>query len=209
MAKWPRSARLFTGLAVLGITLMLAACAASSSLAPTEEGFRAAVSTPEPAAVRTEPAATPTMITEELVPPQALRAIVGQLSDLLGREVNANEVQVILIEKREWRDTSFECPKPGQMYQPVVTPGYRIVVLVDTQKYEFRTDEEGQVVLLCQPVPISTPEDEGASDEEEQMNTSVLPDKARRAFEKALSLVAKKSKVDREAITLTAWEAVM
>ncbi|MDQ7029066.1 MAG: hypothetical protein Q9O62_04475, partial [Ardenticatenia bacterium] len=29
---------------------------------------------------------------------------------------------------------------------------YRIVVLVDTQKYEFRTDEEGQVVLLRQPL---------------------------------------------------------
>ncbi|GEM_PF-586213 len=201
--KKRRSAHLLVLPVALALALLLAACAASAQPAatPEEEEFRASSVA--------GPTATPVLTVEEFVPPRVMGSIAARLSALLGQEVRADEVRVVSVERREWQDTSFGCPEPGQMYQPVVTPGYRIVVLVGGEEYEFRTDADGRVVRLCRPGPAAGRDDMSSEEgEEESMGTPVLPDEARRAFEKALALVEQKSQMSREAITLTAWESV-
>lgn len=47
----------------------------------------------------------------------------------------------------EWSDTSLGCPQPGQAYAQIVTPGYIISLMVNTNTYEVHTDQSGTAVV--------------------------------------------------------------
>jgi hypothetical protein len=90
------------------------------------------------AMVRDESAATPVAASPALDP------IVAAIAEALG--VAADRVDVLSVEPRQWSDASLGCPKPGEMYAEVITPGYRVIVAVNGERIEFHSDEGGHVV---------------------------------------------------------------
>jgi hypothetical protein len=73
----------------------------------------------------------------------ATRAAAALLS------VSVAEVDVQLVEARQWPDASLGCPRPGLMYAQVITPGFVVVVRGADKHLEYHTDTRGRVVL-CQ-----------------------------------------------------------
>jgi hypothetical protein len=72
------------------------------------------------------------------------------LADLAAKlNVSSDAITVQVVEPIEWPDASLGCPKPGMMYAQVITPGYRIVLEVDGQSYEYHTGGGG--IVRCQP----------------------------------------------------------
>ncbi|HEY83981.1 MAG TPA: hypothetical protein G4N96_02540 [Chloroflexi bacterium] len=69
------------------------------------------------------------------------------LVDLLGDGLKAEEVSVVSVESREWRDGSLGCPKPGMMYTQATTSGYLIVLEAGGRQYEFHTGGVNSGVL--------------------------------------------------------------
>lgn len=52
-------------------------------------------------------------------------------------------------ESATWRDASLGCPKEGQMYAQVITPGYRFVFEAGGETYEIHTNETGSSAVVC------------------------------------------------------------
>lgn len=67
-----------------------------------------------------------------------------KLANELG--IDAGEVQIITVERVEWRDSSLGCGRPGQNYMMVITPGYRIVLEANGEEYVFHSDMQGNMV---------------------------------------------------------------
>jgi hypothetical protein len=65
-------------------------------------------------------------------------------------DVASNEIEVTAIETMEWSDASLGCPKPGQAYAQVITPGYRMILEVHGESYEAHTDKEGRGAVICE-----------------------------------------------------------
>jgi hypothetical protein len=85
------------------------------------------------------PAATP-VAEPAIAPPAVIAAIAADLG------LDEDEVQVLIVEPREWPDASLGCPEPGHAYADVITPGYLMVVQAGGEEFEFHTDERGSVV---------------------------------------------------------------
>ena len=51
----------------------------------------------------------------------------------------------------DWPDASLGCPEEGQVYAPVVTPGFSLVFDVQGQSYEVHTDREATRLVRCLP----------------------------------------------------------
>lgn len=86
-----------------------------------------------------QPAGTPVV-----APPVAPAALIAAIADDLG--LDGDDVQVLIVEPREWPDASLGCPEPGYAYAEVITPGYLIVVQAGGEEFEFHTDESNAVV---------------------------------------------------------------
>ncbi|HYU51275.1 MAG TPA: hypothetical protein VEO91_15235 [Candidatus Limnocylindria bacterium] len=75
-------------------------------------------------------------------PPQDLLArIVADLADELDRP--AADVHVDSIEPVTWRDGSLGCPEPGMFYTQALVRGFRVILVVDDQRYDYRTGAGG------------------------------------------------------------------
>ena len=48
------------------------------------------------------------------------------------------DVKVVSMEKREFNDSSLDCPQPGMSYLQVITPGYRIIAEADGRRFDVR-----------------------------------------------------------------------
>ncbi len=141
------------GLAIAG--LGLGACAPARPGASPLEGF-----SPLPAPARP----TPTVPTDGGSPtvtlPSTLEEIVEQarrdLAARLGRAVA--EIRVVEARAVTWPDSSLGCPEPGRMYLQVLTPGYRVILEVEGQRYAYHAGRQGPP-FLCPPdrarAPIS------------------------------------------------------
>lgn len=64
-------------------------------------------------------------------------------------EISVDQIQVVNADPTYWSDTSLGCPQPGMTYQQVVTPGYRITLIVGNDLYVYHTDTV-QTVIRCQ-----------------------------------------------------------
>ena len=96
------------------------------------------------------PLPTPADLTEAQtgrVPQDLLDAVFDDLLERLdvGREAIAVEQAGIVI----WRDGSLGCPQPGMMYTQALVPGYRIVLVVGDETFDYHASERGHF-LLCQ-----------------------------------------------------------
>ena len=79
-------------------------------------------------------------------------------TDLANRQAVAVE-EIILLETMavEWSDSSLDCPQPGMDYLQVITPGYRIVLQVNDQSYEYHTNRDAYFVYCENQVPPILP----------------------------------------------------
>ncbi|MGA9349783.1 MAG: hypothetical protein WBW48_13395 [Anaerolineae bacterium] len=97
--------------------------------------------------------ATPTTLIPTTVetPAGSETAIALAKEDLAGRlGVALEKITALEVEAVEWPDTSLGCPQPGRMYAQVITPGYRIILKVGGERYEYHSDNEGRQLVLCQ-----------------------------------------------------------
>jgi hypothetical protein len=105
----------------------------------------------------------PTPAATEVEPPanKAEQAILLAREDLARRlGLAPKAIRLVSVKAVEWSDASLGCPQPGMMYAQVITPGFRVVLEVKRQKYEYHTDA-GRFVVLCganglsiDPVPL-------------------------------------------------------
>jgi len=80
------------------------------------------------------------------VPEEANRAI----ADLAKRlDIDADRIEIVRVESVEWPDTSLGCPRPGQAYAQVITPGHIVVLSANGQEYEYHTG--GDQIIACEP----------------------------------------------------------
>ncbi len=66
------------------------------------------------------------------------------------RRYGAGVYSVESIEHKKWGDTSLGCPKLGEMYAQVVTPGWLIVLSAGGRTLEYHTNANGRHVVLCE-----------------------------------------------------------
>jgi hypothetical protein len=71
------------------------------------------------------------------------------LADLDQRAVTGrDDIEIISVEAVDWPDACLGCAKKGEACATVITPGYRLLLDVGGQTYEYHTDMER--VILCQ-----------------------------------------------------------
>jgi hypothetical protein len=71
--------------------------------------------------------------------PFPVQAAVSAAAAELG--VDPSAVTVVSYEPVEWSDTSLGCPKEGEFYAQVITPGFKVILSVDGKELEYHTDE--------------------------------------------------------------------
>ncbi len=83
--------------------------------------------------------------------PEAQPLVERVVRDLAERlQISTDEITVVQVEEKMWRDSSLGCPQPGQMYLQVITPGYLIVLEAQGQQYSYHTGTEANFIL-CTP----------------------------------------------------------
>jgi hypothetical protein len=79
-------------------------------------------------------------------------------TDLASRQaVAVEEITLLEMMAVEWSDSSLDCPQPGMDYLQVITPGYRIVLQVNDQSYEYHTNRDAYFVYCENQVPPILP----------------------------------------------------
>lgn len=127
-----------SNLLLLTIMLIMPACA------PAAEGMTAP--TVEPTVPSSKATTSPEALTG--LPPQAMLDAKKWLTDQLGAPIE--KVKIIDIEQERWPDACLGLSQPGEICAAIVTPGWRVVLAVDGQKYEVRTDETGSIIRLAE-----------------------------------------------------------
>lgn len=134
------------------------------AVAPTATPTATTPPTPSPTATMRAtptptPLPTPPVVVEglSLAPAQAAEPVLAAVSDLASRLDLPREsaVTVVEVQSQEWSDTSLGCPQPGMVYAQVITPGYRLVLEVKGERYEYHTDRGAHVVLCQSEEPTS------------------------------------------------------
>lgn len=77
---------------------------------------------------------------------------IGQLvSQALRQQLHLVEGQVTVVEvlPTDWSDSCLGVPLEGVACAEVVTPGYRVVLEVEGERYVFHTDQEGRALALA------------------------------------------------------------
>ncbi len=135
--------RLLRAILCLAVPLVvLPACGGSEDQAPPTVAPAAGGERQSPASpTTTPPAATPT------AEPAAVEAVRRELADRLG--VAASRLKAVSVEPVAWPDASLGCPQEGYAYAQVVTPGYRVVMEHDGQRYTYHTNATASLVVTC------------------------------------------------------------
>jgi hypothetical protein len=82
-------------------------------------------------------------------PPEA----VAQAREVLAEELNVGVDEVIIqsFERQDWSDSCLGLGGPAESCLAVITPGWQVIMVVgDSEPYEVRTDETGEVVRINQ-----------------------------------------------------------
>jgi hypothetical protein len=132
LTGWWRAVELSMRLALaLAVMLGLVACGPPSAQSPA----------PSP----------PATVASPNVDPRAQQSVDAALRDA-ATQVGAASTSLTVerVEAREWSDSSLGCPRQGQMYAQVLTPGFLIVIGGGGRRLEYHSDERGRVVLCSQ-----------------------------------------------------------
>jgi hypothetical protein len=156
--------RVGLGLTLASALFILAACGGG---APTATPSPTQLATPQATATR---AATPTLPATPTLGtpatsgtpagtpagtpggamnyPEMVKRAIAQLAKDSG--VPETQIEVVSYEQTEWSDSSLGCPKPGQAYLTVITPGYRVILRAAGQLYEYHTNEKNMAIRCPQ-----------------------------------------------------------
>jgi hypothetical protein len=86
------------------------------------------------------------------VPPAAQPAVAAATADLAGRlGVPTSVIKVVSVTSATWPNGALGCPKPGILYSQIVTPGYRIILAVSGQRYEYHSGRGINIVSCTLP----------------------------------------------------------
>ncbi len=64
-------------------------------------------------------------------------------------QLDLNEIEIVTVEAVEWPDACLGVYTADMMCAQVITPGYRVVLAVDGQQYEYHTNLDGSNVQLA------------------------------------------------------------
>lgn len=85
---------------------------------------------------------------EEQAPAPVIQAALQAMAEVSG--ASTAELSILATKEVEWPDTSLGCPKPGEVYLQVITPGYVVRVQAsDGTEYEVHTDATGDNTVIC------------------------------------------------------------
>jgi hypothetical protein len=87
-------------------------------------------------------------VTASLGAPPALQAVMTDAAKRTGSD--ARSVRVVRTEQKDWPDSSLGCPRAGEMYMQMITPGWLIEVQAGQRLLEYHTDAKDRFVL-CSP----------------------------------------------------------
>jgi hypothetical protein len=138
------------------MVLALAACTPQGGLpdTSTEPSQTAPAATDEgtPIMEVTQPAPDTTGEAQEgVLPPAVVQEVQRRISESLNLPVE--QVEIISAEQANWRDSCMELGGPAESCAQVITPGWRVLLSVDGQEYEVRTDEMGTQVRWIEKEP--------------------------------------------------------
>jgi hypothetical protein len=83
----------------------------------------------------------------EGIPEEVWGAIMTDLAERLG--VPDAEPIVVSADETTWNDGSLGCPEAGQVYTQALVDGYRIVLEVDGERFDYHVGR-GTDVRLCE-----------------------------------------------------------
>lgn len=64
-------------------------------------------------------------------------------------EVEPGSVEVVSITEEVFNDSSLGCPRPGEFYSQVITPGYIVIVLAGGAELDYRVGTQPDYFKLC------------------------------------------------------------
>ena len=88
-----------------------------------------------------------TQVSEDLTPAQ--QAAISELAENLG--LNEDQIKIVSTEAVEWPDSCLGISEDDTACAEVITPGYRVVLEGMGNQVEYRTNEEGTVILPATP----------------------------------------------------------
>ncbi len=65
-------------------------------------------------------------------------------------QVDADEIEIVSVEEVEWPDSCLGVYTADELCAQVITPGYRVVLEVNGDTYEYHTDAEGMAIRLAE-----------------------------------------------------------
>ena len=83
--------------------------------------------------------------------PDAVWAAI--LADLERETDGPTEPEVVRAEAVTWNDGSLGCPEAGQSYTQALVDGYRLILEVDGERYDYRVGNAASV-KLCEGGPL-------------------------------------------------------
>lgn len=90
------------------------------------------------------------------VPPGAEGLVEEARADLRERTgAESSAIALRSVESVDWPDSSLGCPEPDRLYAQVITPGYRIVVVVDSEEHEYHASTSRVVYCPAERRPGS------------------------------------------------------
>jgi hypothetical protein len=63
-------------------------------------------------------------------------------------QLDLDQIEIVSVEEVEWPDACLGVYTADMMCAQVITPGYRVVLAVDGQQYEYHTNSDGSFVQL-------------------------------------------------------------
>jgi hypothetical protein len=102
---------------------------------------------------RVPPTDAITPITGE-VPSELLDSILKDLSQRTG--VAVDKIKVIQAQSIVWNDGALGCPQPGVRYTMALVNGYRVILEVEDQQYDYHAAETGYFFLCESGLPLIT-----------------------------------------------------
>jgi hypothetical protein len=138
-----RTVRLIDAALVVVMLSALSGCGGAATATSVPSPTLAAATSDGPS----EPTATsaPEPIVPTLESPDPVEAATEALAARLG--LDNDDIAVVDAVLVDWEDTSLGCPRPGQNYLQVMTPGYLVRLAVESDVYEVHTDLVGTAVV--------------------------------------------------------------
>lgn len=94
---------------------------------------------------RVEEAAVEAPVGDEL--PPAVVAARDALAGELG--VDLSTIELVSFEQQEWSDSCLGLGGPAEICAAVITPGWQVMLMVEGEAYEVRTDFDGEQVRIA------------------------------------------------------------